>query len=694
MGLRCSEYKGVVAYLFLVICLTVMLFRIDDEYNLLMPALALLLLSLTKQSGIRWNIIDLLLFAITMSDIVSCLYSRTIALSIRYAVFSVFCFGTYLLLRHSVCSVSLFKSGSKEWFKTLTYIFYVAVIMAMFLAVASFFVYRSSVLSVGFDDTYHFRFLYRPVGYTCNVWAEIGMVLFGLSLLCRRFMLPVGFVAAITVLITFSRGVYVALAVFSICFLLSVKDNKLRLRMICILITASLAVALFCPVELRTVVSGNSTLSQRQSTEWRVSATHQALSVMKDAPMMGHGTGSYSMATDKMNNHDNTGQFTTLAPNVIVQILVEKGLVGILLVGLTVVMVAVRLLKCRNSYTSAVAGCTMVALIVKEMGQATLTSNPFVMLLGYASLAFLCGSNKTVQASSWKSMKCMPALCVMSAWIASLGVMYIDRYDTEIITDSFKLQKKGRHILAANHIKAAHGNVPTKIEQGILFTKCYVATKDNKYARQAEDVFFSVKATQKEDLQVDLFRAYLYMRQNKYGEAYAVLKTLLLTHPENGIYQFYMAETLRQMGMKEQTVECLVKAVMEVPVLLHSESMRKIKVNSPDIYQYMCANIIRQGSMKMTAKECARYGYVLNALGQLRKAAPYLRKAVMELPSLSVPWRLLGDSEKYELLSKGAFRGSSDKKKQQENRRLSDYDLLEIGYKLKFSGWYGRELVI
>ena len=231
MELRCSEYKGIVVYSFLVICLSAMLFRIDDEYNLLL-VLALLLLSLTKRNVIKLNVIDLLLFAITMLDIVSCLYSRTVTLSIRYATFSVFCLGTYILLRDTECSASLLKAGCKEQLKKPAYVFYVVMIMAMLLAVASFFVYRSSILSVGFGDTYHFRTLYRPVGYTCNVWAETGLVLLGVSLLYKRFMLPASLVAAVAVMLTFSRGAYLAMLLFSICFLLAVRDGKLRLRLI------------------------------------------------------------------------------------------------------------------------------------------------------------------------------------------------------------------------------------------------------------------------------------------------------------------------------------------------------------------------------------------------------------------------------------------------------------------------------
>lgn len=612
MGLWRSEYNGVLAYSFLVVSLVAMLFGIDDEYKMLMPVLALLLLLLTKRNVIRWNVIDLLLSAIVIYDIMSCMYSRTIALSVRYAAFSVFCFGTYLLFRDSGCSALLFKAGSKERLKIPAYIFYIAIITALLLAVASFFVYRSSVLSAGFGDTYHFRALYRPVGYTCNVWAETGIMLLVLVLLYKRFMLPVGFVAAVAVLLTFSRGAYLSMAIFAVCFLFAVKDNKLRLRLICILVTASMTVALFCPVELRTVVSGNATLSQRQSTEWRTSAICNTLSVIKDAPIMGHGNGSYSMVMDKMSSHDYTGQFTTLAPNIIVQILVEKGIVGILLIGMTAVVVAVRLFRRRNDYTHAVIGCAMIALMVKEMAQATLLANPFVMLLCYTALAFIGDGNKAKQLSSWKNIRRMPmAVCVMSAWMAYLGIMYIDRHDTKIIAESFKLQEKGMHAIAASHIMTAFGNVPTKMEQGILLIKCYVATKDKKYAIQAEDIFLSVKATQKEDLQADLFRAYLYIRQDNPQKASAVLKELLQLHPENGIYKYYMAESYKQRNMEVPAAECLTEAVLKVPRLLDSENMKVIKARYPGIYLCMYENIMRHGSMEIQLKSARAMGMCL-----------------------------------------------------------------------------------
>lgn len=692
MRLRCSEYRPVVAFSFVVVCLMSMLFRIDDEYGLLILMLALLLMSLRKQNTMSWNVTDLALLVVTVLDVMSCLYGINTTQSIRHAAFSVFCFGSYLLLRHIIMPWGM--EGRKD-LKILLFLFFSAVIVALLLSIVSFFVFRSSVFAAGFDDIYHFRALYRPLGYICNGWAEIGIVLFGLSLLHRKFMMPVGFVSAFAVLLTFSRGAYVAMALFAVYFMLSVRNNGLRLRFLGILASALVVVAVLCPQELHTVVSGNVTQSQRQSTEWRINSTKQVVNVIKEAPLIGHGNGNYSMATDKSCVYDNTGLFTTLAPNVIIFLMVEKGIIGMSLWGVIVLMSFVRLFKHRSNYGYAVVGCTFIALFVKEMTQATLFSNPFVLFLCYCVLAFMnsCDSGRTF---SCKYTLRVASMCVMTVWFVGLSVIYIDKHDTEIISESFEMLRKGDFSLASNLVMTTYGNVPSKIEQGVLLTRCYLNTKDERYARKAETIFLDVRSMQKEDLQPCLFLAFIYLRQGKPKKTLDILKIPIAMHPENGIYQYYMAEAYRQMKMDRRAADCLTDAVMAVPRLLNTESVKKIKTCSPDIYYWMFVNIVRKGETLMTPKEWARYGYILDVFGQKDKSAEYLRKAVIALPNLSTPWRLLGENQKYSLLGRGAFQNdkSKDRTLQDENLMLTDFDVLKMGYDMRYSSWYGREFMI
>lgn len=74
------------------------------------------------------------------------------------------------------------------------------------------------------------------------------------------------------------------------------------------------------------------------------------------------------------------------------------------------------------------------------------------------------------------------------------------------------------------------------------------------------------------------------------------------------------------------------------------------------------------------AGEKARYGFLLHRFGMLPQAEAMLREAVAVMPSLSTPWRLLGEMaearhdsvaardcrKRYEVITRGAFSAQSD----------------------------------
>lgn len=696
MGSMTGEHKELAAYVFAIVSLAAMLFRVNDEYFLLMPAAALSATFLSKDSTAGLNATDILLSALTLSDVISCFYSRCAPLSIRHAVFSVFCLGFYFMMRHAGFSFTYLQANKINGIRLATLIFHCTVITAQLLAIASFFIFRESVLSAGFHDTYHFRALYRPLGYICNVWAETGIALLGISFLNKKYMTLTGFIATVAILLTFSRGAYLATAVFAVCLILSAGTGRQRLKIAGTFMASVITVVTLCPAELQTAVSGNATQSQRRSTEWRINTARQAMSIIREAPLTGHGNGSFSLVTDKVSRHDSTGQFTPFAPNIITQSMVEKGLVGMILMCMTTIPVTIKLFRHRKDHAMAVTGCTMLALAVKEMTQATLSATPFAVLLCYSALAFVNNEKAHGQKIIPKAPRHIITAGIITAWLAALATVYADRHDTGIIANSFERQKEGNQALAASCIMTAFSNTPSKIEQGILLMKCYKDTKDPKYARKAEKTFLDVRAAQDEDLQTDLFLACLYLWQDKPEKALTMLERPVMTHPENGIYRYYMAEAYRQMGMDEQATACLTKAVMDVPRLLDTKNMRDIMTDNPDIYHGLYANIMQLADEVTDPKDCARYGYILNTLGKKREAAVYLKKAAEALPSLSTPWRLLGDTGKYELLTRGAFQYNNGRNEayRQEDKELTDYDLLKMGYELRFNCWYGRDFII
>lgn len=261
--------------------------------------------------------------------------------------------------------------------------------IAVVLAILSFFVFRSSVLGVGFEDTYHFRFLFRPLGYITNVWSEILLLILGWTCLSRRRYAMVLVILTFTaIFLSFSRGAYIASGIFLIGSM-AVMHKADKFRVLFSALAALALVTVCCPKEFRTTLAMNSTVSQQQSTESRIQGTEAAWTVFKERPLEGYGNGNYMYALDTVTGQDSTKPFTSMAPNTLARLLVEKGIAGTSLYALLFLAVARALWQRRKQRESRIIGCTLLALLAKDMSQSAWEEVPFLMLMVYLLLAYL-----------------------------------------------------------------------------------------------------------------------------------------------------------------------------------------------------------------------------------------------------------------------------------------------------------------
>lgn len=267
--------------------------------------------------------VDYSLCLITAYDLISCLNAACTTPAISYSLLSLFCLTVYFVLR------KLF--GSAQATRQLQQGCYLPIGAALLLAICSFFVFRQSVLGVGFQDTYHFRFLFRPLGYITNVWAEVLLVLLGWVCLIRKYSGIFIFLTVLALLFSFSRGAYIALGVYLICWLLFVKSKQEKIRLFAVSMAAIVLTGICFPREMKTTLQMNRTVSQQQSTEGRINATQAGWDTFRQRPIFGYGNGNYTFAIDQTLNQDITHSYTSYAPNILVQLLIEKGIIGCLL---------------------------------------------------------------------------------------------------------------------------------------------------------------------------------------------------------------------------------------------------------------------------------------------------------------------------------------------------------------------------
>ena len=195
------------------------------------------------------------------------------------------------------------------------------------------------LLNTGFADTYHFRFLFRPLGYITNVWAEVLLILLGWICLARRYSALFIFLCVLAILFSFSRGAYISLGIYLLAGLLWMETKREKIRLLAVGSTANVLTACFLPQEMKTTLQMNRTVSQQQSTEGRIDAAHAAWNAFREHQLLGYGSGNFTYAIDHAMNQDSTHAFTSFAPNIIVQLLVEKGILGVMFYLLLTVVV-------------------------------------------------------------------------------------------------------------------------------------------------------------------------------------------------------------------------------------------------------------------------------------------------------------------------------------------------------------------
>ncbi len=84
----------------------------------------------------------------------------------------------------------------------------------------------------------------------------------------------------------------------------------------------------------------------------------------------------------------------------------------------------------------------------------------------------------------------------------------------------------------------------------------------------------------------------------------------------------------------------------------------------------------------------AHYGYIFYYTGREEAAESFLQEAVAESPSLRTPWKLLGDTDKYNFLVKGGLNMSENDVNTGNLKKKTVLEQLLEEYRNKYQAWY------
>lgn len=664
------------------------LFRVQDACQVALPLAAILLAAVSPLPFRRWSAMDWLVALLTAFDVASCFYSACPVPALQQASFSVCCLTAYLAARR------LWADPGTA--KLLFYGSYVPAVPAVGVAVCSFFVFRSSVLEAGFADTYAFRFLFRPLGYITNQWAEVLLLLLGWLCLARRHASVFVFLTDAALCLSFSRGAYLALGAFVLAWLAGMRPWREALRVPLLCLSAAVCIGVCFPQETQTTLRMNATVSQQQSTQARMGATRAAWEAFRQSPcpLFGQGNGSYSLAIDPIQNQDSTQTYTGIAPNLPILLLVEKGWVGLVLYGLCFVTVCRLLWTHRRETGTYAVACTLLAVGIKEMTQANLFNLPSVWLLVCLMLAFLQRTESGTEPARGNTRYIVPAgvLAFYGVFVVcTLNAIRRDRLCAEAV-EAFQANRPDD---ATACLEQTGNGTPHRILRGLCYAYSCRKTGRKEEALRALAEFQAASGQQPRDVHLVYLQAYACLLADRPDQARPLLEGLVRTYPANSLYRMGLWKCLCHDGHKQAALPHLVEAIRLTPRLL----------THPDVEGWIQADTsggraLRRELSRLTLPpsaspaDRARMGYIAHWNGEEDKAEACLRQAVEALPNLSTPWRLLGEERKYRLLLLGAFRKNLFTMPLPEEPALTDELLLAGAYGTKFTDWYGCRFLL
>lgn len=648
--------KGIA--LTVVLMIAVQLFRMDDSLHLCLLLSALCLACVGCTPLRMFSKLDIGFCLITIYEILSLLWTECPRASLGIAFYGLLYLNTYFVVR----KLSLYTDVRHLIVNGTCIVF----LVSLFLGLWSFFVFLRSAYTAGFHDIYHLRFLYTPLGYQVNVWAEVLIVMLGWGFLSRRFCYPLVFILILSILLSFSRGGYISLMVF-LCLIVVLTKDKARKRgvVVSLLITAVLTLGIFHE-EMTTTLKMTQTVSQRNSAESRVTATSVALEAFMKRPIVGYGSNNFTYAVDSLLYQDSRKAFSSIPPNIVSQFIVEKGIVGTIVYGFIIAALLVLLWKNKDRNECRIMFCLVIALVIKEMGQATMLDCPVTMMLIAILLALIQKDAEVSPKSKGLLVYMLASVSVVCLTLWNIPGVAYGMDDT-----AFKVKKALTRI--------------DEFKRTANWQLLYTAKADLQESLEKH----------REDVSIKYLIAHIAILEGNDKDAYGILNELTTSYPNNAMFLLEMSELLYNAGEKDLSMKLFCKAVTLMPRLLKSEMLCKWENTDKWFYAKLQKRLRGlKPSVNASPAGLARYGYIA-IWCKNPKGRDYLNQAVSLMPSLAIPWKLLGDARKYKLLSRGAFQRSSSLSAEREDpstASITGKQIFLYHYRVKFGLWYGDDL--
>ena len=270
--------------------------------------------------------------------------------------------------------------------------------------------------------------------------------------------------------------------------------------------------------------------------------------------------------------------------------------------------------------------------------------------------------------------------------------------------------KNGDMENAASGIEETSQTTPYLINRALFKFFLYKEKDDYESLVQAKDYIAKAVLMSPYDNQLKYYQAVIDSYMGKMEESILSFEQMVVSCPNNALYQFGYSELLYRLGDKEKAAIHLCNSIELVPRVLNTVEWSRYTL----IDNAFATDIVEK--LKVRIRQCeendpiklARYGSIAIYLEEIPLAKKYIEKSLELLPSLVYAWYNLsviekkqGNFEKAQLYKKrfvvlaaGAFIPEGIRQKYENisiENMSKDISFLFAPYYAKYREWYKAE---
>lgn len=592
------------------------------------------------------------------------------------------------------------------------------IVMILLIALYAFGLFFQMIEKIGWSENLlDFKYLYRPMGFLNNVWNSFLIAFEGILVLalynCRnrkflRFFLFLALLGVtLNILLTFSRGAYIALAFWLVGIIMllfsSIVSLDIKKKFGVLVSFALLLFALLLPLHTLQNVYGtlqfSKTASQQRSTTGCINSLQAAGDVFKDHLVAGVGEGNYSLAVNSSLFENDDVTFTSFASSSVVQLGVEKGVLGFAIWGGILVSFFVLFIKeRRKGFYSYVILITLTAICIRELFFATFFEYSGQVIFLFTLLAIYQNRYTgipTIKLNFLKRSALIGLFLPLVFLCVFITCMKKRQYaDTELNRKYLQCIRTNQLDSAEYYINRSFESLPNLVNKSMLKWLQYKTNGDTASLYSAKICLQKAIVKNPYDNILKYNLAIVLKQEGKKDSAMWIVKQLSDAFSDNALYHVGIYCMEKGENDKHERGTYLLRAVKTMPQLLETQLWRNA-IDEDDslmdgLLAWLNAEKLENISDPIRLAKCGKIYFLIN---DFEMAEKYLRKSVEILPSLTNPWLYLsqiayekGDADRglqcMKYASYGSFLRNGDDQEEEEYHFFSDK------YDAQFRRWY------